>query len=132
MLEYLAETEKQLVLKAALDLTTDAVTAKGRDVKDYFPLQDLHCDPNCTADRQHLKTYRDWVVKGMERAITKTINWSVFFTVRQGPRETPTDFLDKLRDTMRHTPFDPGSEGSEIGIQQLVLLFIGQAVGDIR
>ncbi|KAM6037460.1 LOW QUALITY PROTEIN: optineurin-like [Chlamydotis macqueenii] len=42
----------------------------------------------------------------------------------QGPKETPSEFLDKLRDTMRrHTPLDPGSE---IGIQQLVSLFIGQ------
>ena len=47
LLEHLTETEKQLVLKAALDLATDVLTAKGGDVKDYFPLQDPHWDPNC-------------------------------------------------------------------------------------
>lgn len=68
-------------------------------------------------------------MKGMERAIPKTINWSVLYTIRQGPRETPTEFLDKLWDTMRrHTPLDPRSE---IGIQQLMLLFIRQSAGGI-
>lgn len=51
-------------------------------------------------------------------------------TIRQGPREIPTEFLGKLRDTMRrHNPLDPGSE---TGIQQFVSLFIQQSAGDIR
>jgi len=38
--------------------------------------------------------------------------------------------LDKLQDAMRrHTPLDPGSE---IGIQQLASLFIGQSPSDIK
>ncbi|KAM6037303.1 olfactory receptor 14C36-like [Chlamydotis macqueenii] len=51
-------------------------------------------------------------------------------SVDQGPKDTPSEFLDKLRDTMRqHAPLDPGSE---IGVQQLVSLFIGQSASDIR
>lgn len=45
----------------------------------------------------------------MERAIPKTINWSALYAISQGPKESPSEFLDKLRDTMRrHTPFRPG------------------------
>lgn len=66
----------------------------------------------------------------MEWAIPKTINWAVLYVVRQGPKESPSEFLDRLQDTMRkYTPLDPGSE---VGIQQLVSLFIGQSTSDIR
>lgn len=60
----------------------------------------------------------------------KTINWSALYAFKQGPSESPSEFLDRLRDVMRrNTPLDPGSE---IGIQQLVSLFLGQSTGDIR
>lgn len=69
-------------------------------------------------------------MKGTERAIPETINWSALYAIKQGPSESPSEFLDQLRDTMRrNTPLDPGSE---VGIQQLVSLFLGQSTGDIR
>lgn len=80
------------MLKAALDLATDAVTAKGEDVKDYF--FPAHWDPNHTADRKSLERYREWIVKGMERVVSQTINCSVLYTIRpREPRETPLSFL---------------------------------------
>jgi len=66
----------------------------------------------------------------MENAIPKNINWSALYAVKQGPSESPSEFLDRMRDVMRHnTPLDPGSE---VGMQQLVSLFLGQSTGDIR
>lgn len=130
LLDQLTETEKQLILKTAQTLVEVSIRGRGEDVKDHFPLQNPYWDPNTRAGRERLGMCREWVVKGMERAIPKTINWSNLFAVRQGPKESPSEFLDKLRDAMRkHTPLDPGSED---GIQQLVSLFIGQSAGDIR
>ncbi|KAF1670224.1 hypothetical protein FQV07_0009214, partial [Pygoscelis papua] len=120
LLDYMTETEKQLILKKAGDLAGDFHSARDEDVKEFFPLQDPRWDPNRSAEMNKLQNYQGWVVKGMEKAIPQTINWSALYAIKQGPTETPSEFLDRLRDTMRrHTPLDPGSE---VGIQQLVSL----------
>lgn len=130
LLESLTETEKQLVLKTARDLAEDYYRAQQLDVKDYFPLEKPEWRPNREEERKKLESYREWVVKGMERAMPKTINWSELYAIKQGPSETPSEFLDRLRSAMhRHTPLDPRDE---TGIQQSVNLFLGQSTGDIR
>ena len=130
LLDYMTETEKQLVLKTAGDLAEDHYKITGGDVKEYFPLQDPKWEPNRSAHMERLREYREWVAKGMERAIPKNVNWSALYAVKQGPSESPSEFLDRLRNVMRRsTPLDPGSE---VGIQQLVNLFLGQSAGDIR
>jgi len=79
---------------------------------------------------ERLQAYQKWISKGMERAIPRTINWPALYAVKQGPFESPSEFLDRLRDVMRrNTLLDPGSE---VGIQQLVSLFLGQSTGDVR
>ena len=76
---------------------------------------------------ERLQAYREWISKGMERAIPKTINW---YAVKQGPSESPSEFLDRLRHVMRrYTSLDPWSE---VGIQQRVSLFLTQSTGDTR
>nr|XP_032601347.2 uncharacterized protein LOC116807394 [Taeniopygia guttata] len=130
LLDALTETEKQLVLKVSKDLAEDACVSTQEDIKDVFPLQDPMWDPNEPDELAQLKRYQDFIVKGLERVIPKTINWSALYAVKQGPSQTPSDFLDHLRDAMRrYTTLDPGSEE---GIQQLINLFLGQSTGDIR
>lgn len=130
LLEHLTETEKQLILKTAGDLAEDHYKTTGGDVKEYFPLQDPKWNVNRSAEMERLQAYQEWISKGMEKAIPKTINWSALYAIKQGPSESPSEFLDRLRDVMcRNTPLDPGSE---VGIQQLVSLFLGQSTGDIR
>uniref|UniRef100_A0A8D0KWC1 Core shell protein Gag P30 domain-containing protein n=1 Tax=Strix occidentalis caurina TaxID=311401 RepID=A0A8D0KWC1_STROC len=130
LLDYLTETEKQLVLKAAGDLASDYCRTTGNEVKDFFPLQDPRWNPNSSAQMDRLKGYQDLILKGLERAMPKNINWSALYAIKQGPSESPSEFLDRLREVMRrNTPLDPGSEA---GIQQLVSLFLGQSTGDIR
>uniref|UniRef100_A0A8C3XWS1 Core shell protein Gag P30 domain-containing protein n=2 Tax=Catharus ustulatus TaxID=91951 RepID=A0A8C3XWS1_CATUS len=130
LLDALTETERQLIIKTAGDLAEDFYRIQQLDVKEYFPLQNPQWDPNRSAELKKLESYREWIAKGMEKAIPKTINWSALYEIKQRPSESPTEFLDRLRDAMRrHTPLDPGSD---IGIQQLVSLFLGQSTGDIR
>ena len=130
LVDCLTEPEKQMVLKVARDLAADYCRVKGDDVKDYFPLQDPGWNPNRSAQLERLRAYQEWVLKGMERAVPRNINWSALYEIKQGPSETPSEFLVHLREvTRRSTPLDPGSE---IGIQELVSLFLGQSAGDIR
>ncbi|RMC03748.1 hypothetical protein DUI87_19500 [Hirundo rustica rustica] len=130
LLDALTETEKQLVLKVAGDLAEDDCRTTQEDVKDVFPLQDPGWDPNDDEGLGRLKRYQELIVKGLERAIPKTINWSALYAIKQGPSQTPSEFLDHLRDAMRrHTTLDPGSDE---GTQQLINLFLGQSTGDIR
>ncbi|XP_015716576.1 natural cytotoxicity triggering receptor 3 ligand 1 [Coturnix japonica] len=130
LLDQLTETEKQLVLKTAQTLTEDSLQGTNEDIKDHFPLQNPRWDPNTKHGRELLERYREWVIKGVERAIPRTVNWSKLFEVKQGPQETPSEFLERLRNVMRkHTSLDPRSEE---GIQQLVSLFTGQSAGDVR
>jgi len=64
---------------------------------------------------EKLQAYQKWISKGMERAIPRTINWPALYAVKKGPSESPSEFLDQLRDVMhRNTPLDPESE---VGIQ---------------
>lgn len=104
MIDALTETEKQLVLKTAGDLAEDFYKTQCRDVKDYFPLQNPNWDPNRSAELKKRESYQEWIAKGMNRAIPKTINWSVLYAIKLGPSESPSEFLDRLRDAMhRHT-----------------------------
>lgn len=124
------EAERQLILKAAGNLAEDARQIEQRRVKDAFPLQDPQWNPNDDVDIEDLMNYQDFIAKGMERTIPKTINWSALYAIKQGPSEAPSEFLGHLQDAMgRHTTLDPESEE---GMQQLVSLFIGQSTGDIR
>ncbi|KFV42138.1 hypothetical protein N328_01617, partial [Gavia stellata] len=88
LLDHMTETEKKLILKTGLDLASDQRKSTGGDIKDHFPLQDPHWDPNRSAHKELLNKHRDWVTRGMERAIPKTINWSALYAVWQGPKET--------------------------------------------
>ncbi|KFW70209.1 hypothetical protein AS28_07785, partial [Pygoscelis adeliae] len=94
LLDHMTETEKQLIVKTAQDLAIDQLKNDGVDIKDHFPLQDPHWDPNRGAHRELLNAYRDWIVRGMERAIPKAINWLALYAMRQGLKETPSEFLD--------------------------------------
>lgn len=128
--DALTESEKQLVLKVAGDTAEDDCRITQKDVKQVFPLQDPQWDPNDLDEIEQLKRYRDLIVKGLEKAIPKTINWSALYAIKQSPSQTPSEFLDNLRDAMRrHATLDPGSEER---IQQLINLFLGQSTGDIR
>ncbi|KFQ17978.1 hypothetical protein N331_03416, partial [Merops nubicus] len=94
LLGCLTETEKQLVLKTVGDLAKEYCDVKGDNYREYFPLQDTEWDPNCAIETERLQAYWEWIFKGMEKAIPRTINWAILHAVKQGPSETPSEFLD--------------------------------------
>jgi len=99
----MTETEKPLVLKTAQTHVQAQITGgvlQG-NVDNYIPLNDPHWDPNDERDYGMLRRYRDWIKLGLENAIPKAVNWSALYAVKQAARETPTEFLDQLRNAMR-------------------------------
>ncbi|KFV08984.1 hypothetical protein N340_14391, partial [Tauraco erythrolophus] len=94
LLDLMTETEKQLVLKTANDLAKEELKDHGLDEKEYFPLQDPKWDPNTSAGKEYLSHYQNWITEGMEKAIPKSVNWAVLYTIKQGPNKTPSEFLD--------------------------------------
>lgn len=132
MLDALTETEKQLIIKKARTQVQIQITAGVLPgaVDDHVPRTDPNWDPNDDHDYRLLKRYQEWIKISIESAVPKTVNWSSLYAVKQGQTETPTEFLDRLRATMRrYTTLDPASE---VGKQQLVSLFLGQSSEDIR
>ncbi|KAM6306963.1 LOW QUALITY PROTEIN: myotubularin-related protein 5-like [Podargus strigoides] len=124
MLSELTETEKGTVVSAVKNhvlgqITTGALQGRGEDI---FPTQDPHWNPDDSGDHGLLRAYRDLVSWGLRNAIPKTVNWSLLFSIHQESTESPSAFVDRLREGMRkHTTLDPASE---VGQQQLVSLML--------
>ncbi|KAJ7408137.1 hypothetical protein BTVI_60732 [Pitangus sulphuratus] len=113
MLSELTETEKEFVIKTARrevvsQIVTGVLTG---DVDPIFPLQQPNWDPNNPDHYRMLMKYRDLIKVGLQNAIPKVVNWAALYDMRQGQKETPTEFLDRLRAAMRkYTTLDPSSE----------------------
>lgn len=100
-----SETEKQLLLKYVQD------QMQGQSNNRALPGQD--------GDKT-----------GSEKATAEAANQSALYTVRQGPQESPTEFLENLQIALRkHTDLDPASDA---GKQLLISLFREQSSPDIR
>lgn len=85
LLDSLTDSEKQLALKVAKDLAEDDCRTTQEDIKDLFPLQDPGWNPNRPEESAQLTKYQELIVKGLERAIPRTINWSALYAIKQGP-----------------------------------------------
>jgi hypothetical protein len=54
-------------------------------------------------------------VEGLKRAKVKPVNYSQVTTAQQGPDESPSAFLQHLKDTIqKHTTVDPESQVGEV------------------
>ncbi|KAL2305537.1 hypothetical protein Nmel_007529, partial [Mimus melanotis] len=85
LLDALTETERLLIIKTSGDLAEDFYKIQQLDVKEYFPLQNPQWDPNKSAELKKLEGYWEWIAKGMEKAIPKTINGQHCMKLSKGP-----------------------------------------------
>ncbi|GAB0189274.1 hypothetical protein GRJ2_001392700 [Grus japonensis] len=132
MLSALSDTERQMVMKTARTHVQAQVTsgALPGTVEMHVPRVDPEWDYNDDREYKLLKRYQEWIRLGLENAIPKTVNWSRLYTIKQGPGETPSEFLERLRVGMqKFTTMDPASDEGRL---QLVALFLGQSTDDIR
>ena len=127
-----SESEKQMVVRAAraqVQALVLAGTLPGT-VDNHVPVTNPGWDPNQTGARELLVRYREWIAYGIRNAVPKPVNWSKLYEIKQDKKESPTDFLNRLKEGMqKYTPLDPTSQE---GKGQLIFLFLGQSVDDIR
>ncbi|KAK4811076.1 hypothetical protein QYF61_016362 [Mycteria americana] len=61
--------------------------------------------------RDLLVRYREWIAYGIKNAVPKSVNWSKLYEIQQDKKESPTDFLNRLKEGMqKYTPLDPTSQ----------------------
>lgn len=99
-------------------------------VEQHFPPTEPRWDPNNLAQRRLLDQYQKWVLFRIRTAMPKAINMSKLYEIKQNRRESPTQFLSRLKEAAKkYTNLDPESEE---GKAQLAPLFIGQSSDDIK
>ncbi|GAB0209338.1 protein NYNRIN-like [Grus japonensis] len=125
-------TEKEMIFRMAKTQIEGQVATgqlPGR-WEQYLPPVDPDWDPNTKVERELIKQYQKLILFGVRNAIPKAVNWSKLYQVKQNKDESPTEFLDRLKETaQKYTTMDLESEE---GKNQLVSLFIGQSMDDIR
>ncbi|KAJ7396064.1 hypothetical protein BTVI_148866 [Pitangus sulphuratus] len=129
--QHKSKTQSHIVKKiTSAKSRKEALILARRELKDMFPLEDPKWDPDLPEKKEALKRYHDWVVYGLRHAIQKAVKWSKTYQVKQDKNESPTDFLNRLKEAIRkYTDVDINSD---LGKKHLVYLFISQSADDIR
>ncbi|RMC21756.1 hypothetical protein DUI87_02625 [Hirundo rustica rustica] len=99
-------------------------------LNELVPREDPEWDPNTARGHQALKGYQELLIEGVRTGIPKTVNWSKLYSVKQEKNESPSAFLERLKETARRY-INLEVEG-EAGRLQLALIFMGQSQEDIR
>ncbi|KFQ11616.1 hypothetical protein N330_13710, partial [Leptosomus discolor] len=97
LLGEMSETERQMILNTArVQVQAQIISGvlHGTTVEQEIPMDNPNWNPNIPQHYERLRKYREWVKYSFELAIPKSINYSVLYEMKQGPRETPTEFLD--------------------------------------
>ncbi len=121
-------TEREMIRKTArsqVEAQIAAGTLQGQ-LEHNFPSADPGRDPNDNGQELLLTQYQRWVLYGIRNAIPKAINWSKLYEMKQDRKESPTEFLNKLKEaTRKYTTLDPESEE---GRKESVSNFVYRAV----
>ncbi|KAK4810760.1 hypothetical protein QYF61_007734 [Mycteria americana] len=96
----------------------------------YLPKEDLEWDPNTSEGLQRVKEYQKLILYGIQHGVQKPKNLSKLSEVRQGEKETPLAFYERLCEVARKwTDLDPEDDSNS---KLFNMLFIGQVAADIR
>ncbi|KAK4810775.1 hypothetical protein QYF61_008747 [Mycteria americana] len=130
LLEYLFATEERRMI---LEKAREGLTQEHGGVPNantYLPKEDLEWDPNTSEGLQRVKEYQKLILYGIQHGVQKPKNLSKLSEVRQGDKETPSAFYERLCEIARKwTDLDPEDDSNS---KLFNMLFIGQAAADIR
>ncbi|RMC04292.1 hypothetical protein DUI87_19111 [Hirundo rustica rustica] len=125
-------TEKEMVLRAMTEKAREMIRLRVADgtLNELVPREDPEWDPNTAQGHQALKGYQELLIEGVRTGIPKTVNWSKLYSVKQEKNESPSAFLERLKETARrYTSLEVEGEAGRL---QLALIFMGQSQEDIR
>ncbi|XP_071459631.1 uncharacterized protein [Marmota flaviventris] len=127
-----SEEKQKVLLEARKNVPGDdgRPTQLPNLINEAFPLTRPDWDYNTDAGRNHLRLYRQLLIAGLHGAGRRPTNLAQVRQTTQGSEETPTAFLERLKEAYRrYTPFDPDSEDQKGNVS---MAFIWQSAPDIR
>ncbi|RLV63571.1 hypothetical protein DV515_00018138 [Chloebia gouldiae] len=130
-------TEKEMVLRATKERAREEIKLRRNREQGYegtvgelVPSDDPEWNPNSADGYRAIRKYQELLVEGVRTGMPKTLNWSKLYSVRQEKNESPSAFLERLKETARrYTNLEIDEEPGQL---QLALLFMGQSQEDIR
>ncbi|XP_058020863.1 uncharacterized protein LOC131189073 [Ahaetulla prasina] len=135
----LSTEEKQQVLKATManynaarehgiQTNHDAAALWPEPLVLFSPSYEV--DPNTDQGTLILQRARDFILQGLKLGVPKTVNFHRVHQILQNPKESPADFLNRLKDGFRRfTDLDPDNPANDV---LLKMTFVGQSAPDIR
>ncbi|KAK4807170.1 hypothetical protein QYF61_024290 [Mycteria americana] len=79
----------------------------------YLPKEDLEWDPNTSEGLQRVKEYQKLILYGIQHGAQKPKSLSKLYEVRQGDKETPSAFYERLCEIARKwTDLDPEDDSN--------------------
>ncbi|XP_041495450.1 eukaryotic translation initiation factor 3 subunit A-like [Microtus oregoni] len=127
-----SEEQQRVLLEARKEVRgpDGRSTQLPNEIDSAFPLERPSWDFTTVEGRNHLALYRQLLIAGLHRAARRPTNLAQVKQVIQGSEETPSAFLERLKEAYRrYTPYDPDDPGQETNIS---MSFIWQSAPDIR
>ncbi|KAM4907850.1 uncharacterized protein FYW23_008932 [Sylvia borin] len=96
-------TEKEMVFRVMSEKAQEMLQLQVADgtLNDLVPREDPEWDPNSTEGYRRLKAYQKLLIEGVRAGIPKTLNWSKLYSMRQEKNESPSAFLERLKEAAR-------------------------------
>lgn len=125
-----SEEKQRVLLEARKNVPGDdgRPTQLPNEIDTAFPLTRPNWDFATPAGREHLRLYRQLLIAGLRAAARRPTNLAQVKQVIQGKEETPSAFLERLKEAYRmYTPYDPDDEGQATSVS---MSFIWQSSPD--
>ncbi|RLV63421.1 hypothetical protein DV515_00018289, partial [Chloebia gouldiae] len=101
-------TEKEMVLRATKERAREEIKLRRNREQGYegtvdelVPSDDPEWNPNSADGYRAIRKYQELLVEGVWTGMPKTLNWSKLYSVRQEKNESPSAFLERLKETAR-------------------------------
>lgn len=96
-------TEKEMVIRATREKAREEIRLRqlNETVDELVPSEEPRWDPNSTGGIRAIQRYQELLVEGIRTGIPKTMNWSKLYSVKQDKNESPSAFLERLKDMAR-------------------------------
>jgi hypothetical protein len=73
-----------------------------------FPNQETNWGNNNVSHQDHMKDFRELIIKGIREAVLQSQNLTKAFNIQQGKEEGPSEFLTRLKEQMKkYSGLDP-------------------------
>lgn len=130
ILNILFNSEEKALVRAAAIKVWDREKRAGPPGEVKVPHVDPNWDPNSERDRREMEDMRVLIIRGIREAVPKVVNTRRVFEEGQGKEETPTEWLERVRGSIRK--YGGVDLESAEGRMLLKMQFVTKSWPDIR